>query len=113
MSYDELTFILKKAVKIEERNVQYSHIAVKNLSILKLRDILIECSKILFEDINDSVYVAEFRSGFLKKNSAVAALKLEQNQIIVAVYAKEGILNQRTAEGAINEIREKIKKYAV
>ena len=74
------------------------------LSITQIRDKLYLLGNILYEDIDNQVYVASVRSGFANMNSAVIALQLEGNKLQIVGYAKEGIIKQQICETAILKI---------
>lgn len=104
--------VLLKAIVNTETNAEKSFfVDVSNLSILKLRDIIIVLGKIIYEDLNEGVYIVEMKGGLLKKNPAYAALHLDDDTLQITIIAKEGIINQRTCEGVANEITRSLKKH--
>lgn len=68
------------------------------LSILQIRDLLQLLGNILYEDLEQQIYAASMPAGFGKLNTAVIALHLTDNELHVACYAKEGLLNQKSYE---------------
>ena len=78
---------------------------------MKLRDILITIGKVHLEDIPNNIYVAMIPGGFAKKNYAIAIFKLLEQELDLAVYAEEGIINQHTSKGVINEFTKCIEQY--
>lgn len=110
-NYIELNQILKNTAPVIEHKIINQNIKVMDLSVLKLRDILQRIGKIQKELLEDNVYVAIIPGGFFKKNYAVIAIKLCDNELLVSAYADEGLINQHTCEGAINELRRNIKQF--
>ena len=74
------------------------------LSIVQIRDKLYLLGSILYEDLENQVYVASVRSGFGNMNSTVIALQLCGSKLRVVGYAKEGIIKQRICEKAIQKV---------
>lgn len=109
--YSSLNRVLMEAAPVEEKKIVNQAIPVDGLSITKLRDILIKIGKIQREFLEDKIYVGIIPGGFLKKNYAVVALQLYEDEIIIAAYAEEGFIEQHTCEGALNELRRNIQKF--
>ncbi|ADU21666.1 hypothetical protein [Ruminococcus albus] len=111
MNLQDLDDILSAHTLVEKDKIMNYTFAVTGLSFLKIRDILIVKGNIIFEDLENKVYVAFIRSGFMKKSDAKAAIHLYNEQLLISIYAKEGIVNQRICEGAINELEKSLKDY--
>ena len=75
------------------------------LSYLQLRDCLLRMGKILYEDSDNQVYVASIRSGLWNANNAVFAIQLRGSKLMVAGYAKEGLVKQNLRENAFNKLK--------
>lgn len=71
-----------------------------SLSFLQIRDRLYRMGKILFEDTERQIYVAIIRSGFGNMNHAIVAMQLRSNKLMVAGYAKEGLIKSPTRFGS-------------
>lgn len=74
------------------------------LSILQIRDRLYVLGKIVYEDLDNQVYVATVRSGYGNMNNAVVAMQLQGDKLLVAGYAKEGIIKQNICERAFQKL---------
>lgn len=111
MDHQELDEILSAHTNVEMRKILHYSFAVTGLSFLKIRDILMMKDTILFEDLENRVYVAYIRAGFMKKSYAKAAIHLNNNQLLISIYAKEGIIDQSICKGAVNELEKSFKKY--
>lgn len=85
----------------------------KNLTNMRIRDMLFRTGNILVEDLDRSLYIASVRSGFLKMNTAIVGFNLSKNNLNIAVFVKEGLLKQNTCEGIVNEIKNELKAYIV
>lgn len=75
------------------------------LSFPQLRDRLFCMGKILYEDLNNQVYVATIRSGLWNMNNATFAMQLRGNKLMVAGYAKEGLAKQSLRENAFTKLK--------
>lgn len=75
------------------------------LSFLQIRDRLYRMGKILFEDTESQVYVAMIRSGFGNMNHAVVAMQLRSNKLMVAGYAREGLVKQNIWGKAFEKLK--------
>lgn len=64
------------------------------LTFTQLRDKLYLLGNILYEDKGNSVYVAKISSGFCNMNYVVVAMQLHDNELLTAIYAKEGVIKQ-------------------
>lgn len=109
--YKELNRLLEEFAVVNMKKIENCEIAVKGISLMKIRDILIGMGTILKEDTAKKIYVAVLMGGFAHKNKATAVFKLSSNKILISIYAKEGIINQHTCEGIIDEFKEAIKEY--
>ena len=76
------------------------------LSFLQLRDALLVRGKILYEDLDNQVYVAFLRAGFGNMSNVLMAIQLYGNNIIVAGYAKEGYVKQKIWEKTFTELKD-------
>lgn len=75
-----------------------------NKDFNNLRDSLLGVGTILEEDFDDNIYVLNVPAGFAGKNAAIVVVMLEENVLKLLSYAKEGLINQHTADGAVNRI---------
>ena len=74
-------------------------------TILHVRDFFCAKGKVLLEDIDNQVYIANVPAGTFNKNYAVVILKLNKGKLYVFATAQEGLLNQHTCDKAIAKIR--------
>lgn len=113
MDFYKLNNVLEKSARIEPDKIINRQFNINNLSLLKLRDYLILMGKIHYESVKDKIYIVSIKGGFFKMNSAILAAYFQTDKLMIAVYAKEGIINQHTCEGVINEFEKKLSKYIV
>ena len=111
MEYAFLNNVLIQTFDIPQCPIETYSFEVIDLPFLKIRDVLMVLGKIYLEDTEDQIYVATIKSGFFKKNNAYLALQLKENCLNISISAKEGLINQHTTEGALNEFKSKISKY--
>lgn len=102
---------LNKYVDLEENIILFKEVEVKNLSILKLREIIYSIGNLLDEDETNKVYVCSIKSGLLNLNTAYIAVQLSDSKLYFAAYAHEGIIKQHTAERALNLFLEEVNKH--
>lgn len=103
--------ILADNAPIDEWKIINQAIPVENLSLSKIRDVLLKIGKIQREYLAEQCYVAIIPGGFFKKNYAVVSIELRDNILFLAAYADEGIIKQHTCEGVINELRRNIQQF--
>ena len=111
MEFIELNNILAEFTDVEQNKVQNYTISVNGLSFLKLRDILIKSGKIYSEDIKRQIYVTSINGGFARKNPAILAISLEECCLRISIFSNEGVFNQHTSEGVINELKKSLEEY--
>ena len=71
------------------------------LTFVQIRDSLYLLGNILYEDLDNCIYVATIRVGFHNMSSAVVAMQLKGNKLVAIAYAKEGKVNQGLCEKAL------------
>lgn len=84
-------------------------IDTNKITFLNLRDRLLGMGNILEENFEETFYIIQVSSGFLNKNSAIVVVKWNSKEISFYGYAQEGLINQHTAEKAIEKLIEKIR----
>lgn len=105
MRVDELNQLLIDVFQVNPKQTRKYVFKVRNLKLMKLRDVLLQIGHITQENISARQYVVTMGAGFLKSNIAFLALGLDGDKLYVSVNAKEGLINQHTCEGAINELK--------
>ena len=111
MDYSALNNKLCAITIVNTQKIINETIPVNNFSFMRLRDVLIKTGKILSEDFDHQVYIASIKGGFAKRNNATVAFQLLEDKIVIAAYADEGLINQHTCEGVINEFKRTIADY--
>ncbi len=109
--YKNTNEALMQICDAKEKMILNATFAVNNLDFRKLAFILIEIGKIEREDLKNNIYVVTIPAGIAKKNYSVVAIELSHSLLKIAAYSQEGIINQHTSEGAINEIKKHISEY--
>lgn len=102
---------LRTYIDLKEKDVVYKDIVVFDVTLMELRDSIIGLGTILEENIQEQVYVISIMSGAANMNAAVVAIKLSQNVIQFAGYAREGLIKQHTADKAIEKIKNAVRQY--
>ena len=62
-----------------------------------------KCGKVLEEDDFNGTVTGVVYSGIQDMNPAVIVVEVEQENLKISAYAKEGLINQQTAEKAIDK----------
>lgn len=95
---------LKENITVVEDNIEIKKYGAKGLTFLKLRDALITIGRIIEEDEEHKVYVAAIKAGLADMNTAYIAAGIEGDALELAVYAKEGLINQHTGDKAVEKL---------
>ena len=66
------------------------------------KNALLRCGKLLEEDDFAGVLTGVIRAGIKDMNPAVIVIDVEQENLKISAYAKEGLFSQHTAEKAID-----------
>ena len=109
VNFVEIYESMKQYISFDDKDVIESIIDVDNINLLQLRDTLTYVGDILEENIEKNMYIVAIKAGTLNMNSAIVAVVLEGNRIIVKAIAKEGIINQKTSEKAIKKLQDAFK----
>ena len=82
------------------------------LTFLQLRDRLYPLGTILHEDRDQQIYVVSIRSGFADLNQTTVALRLRDRTLVAMGYAREGLIQQHTCEGALKKLADAVRGAA-
>lgn len=75
-----------------------------------MRDRLIGLGKILEESFENNYYIVNVPAGVANKNAAVVLILWSDENLTMYAYAREGLINQHTADKAIERVVEKLAK---
>ena len=67
------------------------------------KNALAACGKVLEEDDFNGVITGMINAGIQDMNPAVLVINVEQENLKISAYAKEGLINQHTAEKSIDK----------
>ena len=84
-------------------------IDTNTITFADLRDRLLGTGSMLEENFEETYYIIQVSSGLLNKNSAIVIVIWNFEEISFYGYALEGLINQHTAEKALEKLIEKIK----
>lgn len=111
MNRIELAAYLAEKCMLNLKEIRTETIEIRQMTLIQLRDaILTNGWRILFEDLEQQVYISSIKGGFFKMNKATVALHIEHTHLQIAMYAREGIINQHTCEDVRNEIKRAFEK---
>lgn len=91
---------LRKFNATEEQIIQDCHVTYK-----QIKDIIIRIGKIIEENEDEQIYVFTIQSGKVG-NEAVVALGMQERDVYMIAYAKEGLFNQHTCVRALERVSE-------
>lgn len=89
---------------VKEKQVVEKEIKITNITFTNVRDRLIGMGKILEENFEDTYYIVNVPAGVANKNSAIVFVKWNNESLTLWAYAKEGLINQHTADDAIERM---------
>ncbi|WP_027621463.1 hypothetical protein [Acetivibrio clariflavus] len=110
MNRAEIVSKINEFIPVKEAQIVEKVINVDNITFTNVRDRLIGLGKILEENFDDTYYVVNVPAGVANKNTAVVLVRWSEDNISLFAYAKEGLINQHTADKAIERVIEKITK---
>lgn len=100
-------------ILVNKNRVVRKTVEVKNMTFKNLRDNIIGVGQILEEDFENGIYVINIKAGIVNMNNAVVAMNLDKNKLRFIGYAKEGLINQHTADKAIKRIIQKLSSFII
>lgn len=102
---------VKKILKHLPTDTETAVIPRKGISREAVRDALIKTGTVLEENIVGESFVISVPSGILDLNAALIVVKLEDQNIHMIGYAKEGIIKQDTVGKALEKIQKHISLF--
>lgn len=113
MTFEKMEKLMEKYRFVKKNMVIRKHWKTHDIKLIKLKFYFINNGIIYFEDTDAQVYVGGIRCGFLKRKTAVAAVHLDRNteELMLSVYAQEGILDRHVAEVIVNEFHEEFSGF--
>ena len=110
MERDKAISKINEYISVKEKQAVEKNISIDNMSFINVRDRLIGLGNILEENLHDNYYIVNVPSGVANKNEAIILVEWNGNSINFYGFAKEGLINQHTANRAIDKIVDKILK---
>ena len=101
----ELMNLLEEYGCKNQETIKETIITECNISILQLRDILLLIGEILYENLEQQIYVAKISQ---RSTTCTVAVKLSKDAISVAGYAKEGFIKQNICEKAFQKLADAV-----
>ena len=108
----DLHKLLKEHCNVKPKQIKEKTLNAPNLAISQLRDRLYILGNILHEDLQNQVYVASVSTDDSNMTSAVVAMQLIDGRLIMAGYAKEGLIKQNICDRAIQRLVDTIEGNA-
>ena len=97
--------VAKFTVKILKTcTAEDTFIATETDPFLQARNGMMECGKVLTEDHDESRVEGVVFSGAANLNPAIVIMCINDTEIRIKAYAKEGLINQHTARKAIERM---------
>lgn len=105
MDKNKLIEILNKHIKTKAEKIVFYMERIQNIKFTKLRDsVYFLNGNILEEDLENHIYVASIKGGMFNSNYAYVVMQLENDELSVAIYAVEGLINQHTSENVLEKL---------
>lgn len=105
MDKKKLTEKLNKHIKTKENKIVFYSTKTKNIKFIKLKDSVYELNgNILEEDEANHIYVASIKGGTFNSNYAYVVMQLEDDELNIALYSQEGLINQHTSENVLEKL---------
>ena len=101
----DLQELLMEYCDANPEGIQKKNLSGCVLTITQLRDKLYLIGTILYEDLENQIYIASIRSGFADMNQAVVVMQLHESNLLLVGYAKEGIIKQNICIDAFHRIQ--------
>lgn len=111
MDIAEIVLKINDFISIRENMMVIKKINTGNITFSNVRDCLIRLGKILEENFEKTYYLANIPAGIANKNVAVVLVKWDKQNISLCAGAKEGFINQKTANKAVERIIEVLKEH--
>ena len=77
---------------------------MQGLTLAKVRDVMRQSGDVVEESEGQGSFAAVVGAGFANMNPAVVSVTIEGDGIHMTAYAKEGLINQHTAESALSRV---------
>jgi len=104
MKRTEIFSKISEFIPVKENQIVEMVINTEKTTFTNVRDRLIGLGKILEENFDNTYYVINVPAGVANKNAAVILVKWSEKSISLYGYAKEGLINQHTADKAIEKV---------
>jgi len=108
MKKTEIIAKMNKYISLKEEQVVEKSIAINGVTFTNLRDCLTGLGKILEENFDKNYYILKISSGIANKNVAIILIIYSDDSISMFAYAKEGFINQHTADKAMDKVVDQI-----
>lgn len=113
MDNNELLKKITEFIPVKKKGIEERTFNIRNITMSNLRDSLIGLGTILDEDCKLNSYVVNVGAGAANMNGAIVAVQIIDNSLYILAYAKEGIINQKTAKKAIDKTVDRLKEYII
>lgn len=107
--YEDIVEKLNEYISVKDNGLVEKKLSVGEMTFIQLRDRLLGNGKIIEEDFDKQIYVISVLAGAANMNTAVIGVKLVNQELHFAAYAKEGLIKQHTAEKAIEKLLKVLK----
>ncbi len=77
---------------------------MQGLTPAKVRDVMRQFGDVVEESVEQGTFAAVVGAGFANMNPALVSVTIEGDGIHMTAYAKEGLVNQHTAESALSRV---------
>ena len=90
------------------KRIVFDSMPNKNINMQRIREAIIQNGEVLDVNEEQKLYVASIRTGVMNAASALVVVKICENSVEFASYAREGLIKQNLAQKAIDSLKAKI-----
>ncbi|WP_340852249.1 hypothetical protein [Ligilactobacillus salivarius] len=108
MNKEEVLTKINEYISVKDEQIIEQVICTENFTFTNLRDSLIGLGKIVEENFESNYYIVSIPAGIAERNTAILLILWQKRKVSIFAYAKEGLINQHTADIAIDKVIESI-----
>ena len=100
----------EKMLEKVSKQSEYAELQIDGISFLAVRDKLILLGKVLEENEKKKLYTGCINAGVGNSNPCILVVYVNENQVVIDAFAREGLINQHTAKKAVKKLKESLQK---
>ena len=100
----------EKMLEKVSKQSEYAELQIDGISFLAVRDKLILLGKVLEENEKKKLYTGCINAGVGNSNPCILVVYVNENQVVIDAFAREGLITQHTAKKAVKKLKESLQK---